>query len=202
MLFLSIHPRFLDRILTGEKTVELRRQRPRDVTGQQVVLYATTPEKQLKGIARVTEIRSLPPQTLWPVVQHQACVTQAEYQRYFEGSDQAVGISSGGRVCLRTSPVAGITAAGVAGFSATTGVSVFDRRTAAADRFPDSRHTGAEAGGVGVAELPWKSPSHTSWSSKWLKYFWATRKRDAIGVQDHTGALLRSFGFNHRRIPC
>ena len=92
MLFLSIHPRFLDRILTGEKTVELRRQRPRDVTGQLVVLYATTPAKQLKGIARVTEIRSLPPQTLWPVVQHQACVKQAEYQRYFEGSDQAVGI--------------------------------------------------------------------------------------------------------------
>jgi predicted transcriptional regulator len=92
ILFLSIHPRFLDRILTGEKTVELRRQRPRDVTGQQVVLYATTPEKQLKGIARVTEIRSLPPQTLWPVVQHQAYVTQDEYQRYFEGSDQAVGI--------------------------------------------------------------------------------------------------------------
>jgi len=82
----------VDRILAGEKTVELRRQRPRDVTGQQVVLYATTPEKQLKGIARVTEIRTLPPQNLWHFVEHQGCVSHDEYQRYFAGSDQAVGI--------------------------------------------------------------------------------------------------------------
>lgn len=92
MLFLSIHPRFVDKILSGEKTIELRRRRPRSVAGEWIAIYATTPERQLRGIARVTEVRVGGVRDMWPEARLQAGVTKKEYESYFSECERAVGI--------------------------------------------------------------------------------------------------------------
>jgi predicted transcriptional regulator len=92
MLFLSIHPRFVDKILSGKKTIELRRRRPRSVAGDWIVIYATTPERQLRGIARVTEVRVGGVRDMWPEARLQAGVTKKEYESYFSNCERAVGI--------------------------------------------------------------------------------------------------------------
>lgn len=92
MLFLSIHPRFVDKILSGEKTIELRRRRPRSVAGGWIAIYATTPQRQLRGIARVTEVRVGGVRDMWPQARLQAGVTKKEYESYFSDCERAVGI--------------------------------------------------------------------------------------------------------------
>jgi predicted transcriptional regulator len=92
MLFLSIHPLFVDKIFAGEKTIELRRRRPRSVAGDWIAIYATTPERKLRGIARVTEVRVGGVREMWPEARLQAAVTQKEYESYFTDCERAVGI--------------------------------------------------------------------------------------------------------------
>ena len=92
MLFLSIHPRFVEKILSGEKTIELRRRRPRSVAGDWIAIYATTPERRLRGIARITEVRVGGVRDMWAEARLQAGVTKSEYESYFSDCDRAVGI--------------------------------------------------------------------------------------------------------------
>lgn len=92
MLFLSIHPSFVRKILSGEKTVELRRQRPRCKAGDWIAIYATTPERCLCGIVQVREVQIGEVDEMWQSVRKQAGVTRDQYDTYFTGSKQAVGI--------------------------------------------------------------------------------------------------------------
>ncbi|MEZ5942911.1 MAG: ASCH domain-containing protein [Planctomycetaceae bacterium] len=92
MLFLSIHPRFVAKIFSGEKTIELRRRQPRGLTSEWVAIYATTPEMQLRGIARISEIRVDGVRDMWKHAKIHAAVTKKEYDSYFADSNQAVGI--------------------------------------------------------------------------------------------------------------
>jgi predicted transcriptional regulator len=102
MLFLSIHPRFVEKILTGEKTIELRRQRPRSVAGDWIAVYATTPERQLRCIVQVKAVRVESVSDLWRHARNHAAVTKDEYDSYFCGTDQAVGIVLGTPISLMT----------------------------------------------------------------------------------------------------
>lgn len=92
MLFLSIHPRFVKKIFSGEKTIELRRRRPRSVTGDWVAIYSTTPERQLQGIARIADVRVGAVHEMWMETRLQAGVTKKEYDSYFFDCERAVGI--------------------------------------------------------------------------------------------------------------
>jgi len=92
MLLLSIHPEYVEKIFAGEKRVELRRRRPRLHSGDLVAIYATSPRCELVGLVRVAGIRQSTPRDLWVVVQSDAAIDQQQYDRYFEGSQRAIGI--------------------------------------------------------------------------------------------------------------
>ena len=49
MVVLSLKPRFAEAILSGVKTVELRRTVPKIVVPTRALLYATTPVRALLG---------------------------------------------------------------------------------------------------------------------------------------------------------
>lgn len=92
MLFLSIKPEYVEKILSGEKRVELRRRKPRCVPGDWIAIYETTPTKELVAIAQVSEVRVNSPQCLWRSVNAISGVSKREFDDYFTGSDKAVGI--------------------------------------------------------------------------------------------------------------
>ena len=75
MLLLSIHPRYADLILSGEKTVELRRRRPRIKSGPGLI-YATSPRMELVAMFRIEGVISVPLVLLWQAVRDAAGVTQ------------------------------------------------------------------------------------------------------------------------------
>jgi predicted transcriptional regulator len=91
-IFLSVKPKYAERILSGEKTVELRRNRPRVADGSLVVLYVSSPVKAVLGAFYVDRIVAASPEALWPLVEQESGLTREEYDAYYAGAAQGVGI--------------------------------------------------------------------------------------------------------------
>ena len=94
-LFLSIKPVFANKILDGTKTIELRRIRPHVVPGQSVLIYSSSPEMSLIGRAVIENILCDAPGKLWNQVKAYAGISRSEYDTYFEGTSNAVGLRLG-----------------------------------------------------------------------------------------------------------
>lgn len=92
-LLISIRPRFAELILSGQKTVELRRVRPTIGAGAHVLLYASSPVRELVGTCTVESVSVGHADELWASHGPHSGVTRAEFDEYFEGANRAVGIS-------------------------------------------------------------------------------------------------------------
>jgi len=92
-LLLSVKPKYLDKILSGEKIVEIRRIRPRVGKEATIVFYATSPKKQLIAFARIKSIKLSPPQDLWSLVGEESALTRSEFLEYLSGCPLGVAIS-------------------------------------------------------------------------------------------------------------
>src|SRR5215204_963173 len=92
-LFVSLKPRFAEMILAGEKTVELRRVRPAVSPGALVVLYASSPVKEVVGTGRVAAIEASSPSALWNSHGPLSGLSRREFRGYFAGVGEGVAIS-------------------------------------------------------------------------------------------------------------
>ena len=88
-LLLSIRPRFAQMIFAGTKTVEVRRVRPTINTGDLVLVYVTSPTKELQGVFRVGKTVSGSLGSIWNQFGEKTGLTLAEFDTYFSGKDQA-----------------------------------------------------------------------------------------------------------------
>jgi len=91
-LLLSVRPLFADKILSGSKTIELRRVRPNVDAGDRILLYSSSPEMALLGSAKVEEVISGTPRSIWLQARGLAGISRQEYDNYFAGTDVAIGI--------------------------------------------------------------------------------------------------------------
>jgi predicted transcriptional regulator len=91
-MLISIHPRHVANILTGEKTIELRRGRPAIGPGQEVLIYSTTPVRALTARCRIREVESLPPELIWRRYAPRLAVTRDQFDTYFDASDKATAL--------------------------------------------------------------------------------------------------------------
>ncbi len=91
-LFISIKPRYAALIFSGAKTVELRRTEPRVADGTLMIVYVSSPAKEVAGICTVSTIEMDSPAKLWPRIRDRAGVTRGEFDDYFAGARQAVAI--------------------------------------------------------------------------------------------------------------
>jgi predicted transcriptional regulator len=92
-LLLSLKPRFADLLLSGAKTVELRRIKPRALPGTNVIVYASSPVRAILGTCAVSDVRSGSPDEIWDLHGVLAAVNAEEYDEYFAGAKQAVAIT-------------------------------------------------------------------------------------------------------------
>lgn len=92
LLFLSLKPRFAEAIVSGEKTIELRRRPPQIDTPTEALIYASSPTKELIGACWVDDVVAMAPWTLWRTFGPVAGVTRHEFLRYFEGCKTAHGL--------------------------------------------------------------------------------------------------------------
>ena len=93
VLFVSIKPQFAEKILAGEKSVELRRVRPLDAApGTLVVFYASSPICEVVGTGRIETIDVDTPSAIWDRHREAVGLPRSEYRSYFKGARDAVGI--------------------------------------------------------------------------------------------------------------
>lgn len=92
VLFLSVRPKYAERIMQGTKTVELRRACPDVSEGDKVVLYISSPTKAVMAISVVDNICCAEPNKLWRKIKDRVGVTRPEFEDYFNGAKVGVAI--------------------------------------------------------------------------------------------------------------
>ncbi|MGV3597978.1 MAG: ASCH domain-containing protein [Bacteroidota bacterium] len=91
-LFISLKKVYADRILSGSKTIELRKSTPKVKHGDIVVLYTTSPTKSVVGVAKVNEVYIDSPDKIWNDHELHLGIGREDFNKYFYNSKKAVGI--------------------------------------------------------------------------------------------------------------
>jgi predicted transcriptional regulator len=89
---ISIRPTYVEAILAGEKTIELRRRIPEVSPGTRLWIYATRPTSAVVGVATIRYVAKAHPTTIWKKHRNGAGVDQASFKAYFNGAEVAVAI--------------------------------------------------------------------------------------------------------------
>ncbi len=92
MMILSLRPRFADAILSGVKTVELRRTEPKIRVPTLALIYASTPVRALLGTCVVTSVESGHLGALWQVHGTGSSLDHGEFLSYFEGVEAGTAL--------------------------------------------------------------------------------------------------------------
>jgi len=79
---MALHPRPLEKILSGEKTVEIRARFSQHWEGQRISLYATRPHHSLAGEARIGRVVKGKPDQIWESFGHCLGCDRAEFESY------------------------------------------------------------------------------------------------------------------------
>lgn len=91
-ILLSIKPKYVERILSGQKTVELRKKRLKIDNGTRVWIYSTTPIAAIVGCAIVSKVECGNPSFIWEKFGNRAAVTRAEFDSYFSDTQMAYAL--------------------------------------------------------------------------------------------------------------
>ena len=90
----SIRPEFTDKILSGVKTVELRRRFPANVpSGTWAYIYSTTPVRAIMGTAEIADVAVKDPNEIWEKFADVAGIEKSGFYSYFRGAPKAIAIS-------------------------------------------------------------------------------------------------------------
>jgi predicted transcriptional regulator len=92
LALMSIRPRFAELIISGEKTVELRRRNVALKPADQVLVYASSPVMAICGSFVVAAVVRKPLTDLWREFNARSCVTRAEFDEYFDGLGEGTAI--------------------------------------------------------------------------------------------------------------
>lgn len=91
-VLLSVKPTFALRLLSGEKTAEVRRRFPHLPRGTTVYLYASSPTRALIGVLRIVSVNTASPDALWPQFGVALDIAEEYFRQYLEGKETATVI--------------------------------------------------------------------------------------------------------------
>lgn len=94
VVLLPIQPRYANPILDGVKRVEFRKRAFRREVSH-VVVYSSSPVKQVVGFFEILGIDEAPPAQLWSRYSHVGAILKEDYDRYFSRCDDGVAIRVG-----------------------------------------------------------------------------------------------------------
>lgn len=85
---LSIKPVYTERILAGQKTIELRRRFPVAAPrGVLAYIYSSSPVKAMVGTAWIRDVLKLPVEEIWTEFKSKAFIERMSFDEYFDGLD-------------------------------------------------------------------------------------------------------------------
>ena len=90
-VLISIKPKYVEKIISMEKTYELRRTIfKQKVTN--VIIYSTSPEKKIVGYFKSNEIIKDKPENIWANLSDKLGVNKKDFFDYFENKDEGFAL--------------------------------------------------------------------------------------------------------------
>lgn len=89
---MSIYPGYVDAILSGRKTIELRRRIPNLPLGTSLWIYATRPTSAVVCRATIQGLTRGKPRSIWKKHRDATAIDFATFSAYFDGAEEAVAI--------------------------------------------------------------------------------------------------------------
>lgn len=91
-VLLSIHPEHADKILSGEKRFEFRKNIFKNPAVTRVLIYATMPVGKVIGDFEIANVIDDRPGKVWESTKTYAGISREFFREYFSGRDRAVAI--------------------------------------------------------------------------------------------------------------
>lgn len=91
-ILLSLKPKYAEKVLAGEKKVEIRRVFNENLSGLRIAIYSSSPHKCIVGQAKISYIVKDHPLKIWQRYHNQIGTSFEEYQRYTYGKDKVYAI--------------------------------------------------------------------------------------------------------------
>jgi predicted transcriptional regulator len=83
-VLVSVRPVHAGKILSGKKTVELRRRFPEvSSTGANALIYSSSPVRAVVASVRIKDVVKLPVSSIWKQYGAAACISKDEFDSYF-----------------------------------------------------------------------------------------------------------------------
>ena len=89
-IIISIHPVFVEKILSGEKKYEYRKRFPKGV--RYMLVYSTSPIKKITALIEIDSVLCDTPQVVWRKTKEHAGVTRDFFAAYFNGRPKAYAV--------------------------------------------------------------------------------------------------------------
>ena len=90
MILLSIHPEYVAKIFSGEKTFEFRKRTPKEFDDRRIAVYSTSPVRKVVGFLEIEDVLQSSPSGLWRCVSKGAGISKHEFDAYFKNKVNAL----------------------------------------------------------------------------------------------------------------
>lgn len=94
-VLLSINPQYADKIFSGEKIYEYRRNIFKNTDVKIVLVYATSPIKKIIGEFYIEKIVKDSPENLWELSPERTGIERDKFDKYFLGKKEGYAIKIG-----------------------------------------------------------------------------------------------------------
>lgn len=92
-IVLSVKPKWVSKILAGEKDIELRKGLSGNIrTGTKAIIYSSTPSSAVVGIFTIGGVERDAPHVLWEKYQERIGATHSEFSAYMGNRTSGVAI--------------------------------------------------------------------------------------------------------------
>jgi predicted transcriptional regulator len=91
-LLISVKEEYTNKILSGEKTIELRKCIPNVSPGDEVLIYCTAPIKAIVGRATVKNVIVHSPNQMWKLHSSKLGISKLAFIDYYNNHKKAIGI--------------------------------------------------------------------------------------------------------------
>ena len=89
---ISIKPIYVEKLLSGEKEVEIRNRTVNLLPGSRLWIYSTLPKACVQAVAIVSNVEIGAPASIWRQHGESLGISETEYHRYVNGSGQVSAI--------------------------------------------------------------------------------------------------------------
>lgn len=91
-LFIAVKPEYANKLISGEKDIELRKTKPHVQAGDYAIIYASAPAKAVCGYGKIKRIILCSPQEMWANYSTRLGIKEQDFLIYYDSSNKSVGI--------------------------------------------------------------------------------------------------------------